>query len=93
LDYYSLSTNSNYLELHVQHRFLGILTAKLPLINRLKLAEVVGFNALYTPIRNYQEVYVGIDNLFKVIRLDFVASYKVGGKLVPQVRIGVRKSI
>ena len=93
LDYYSLSTNSNYLELHVQHRFLGILTAKLPLINRLKLAEVVGFNALYTPVRNYQEVYVGIDNLFKVIRLDFVASYKAGEKLITQVRIGVKKAI
>ena len=93
LDYYSLSTNSNYLELHIQHRFLGILTAKLPLINRLNLAEVAGFNAIYMPGRNYQEVFVGVDNLFKVIRLDFVASYKAGEKLIPQVRIGVKKAI
>ena len=45
------------------------------------------------PGRNYQEVFVGVDNLFKVIRLDFVASYKAGEKLIPQVRIGVKKAI
>ncbi len=40
-----------------------------------------------TPNHRYQ------DNLFKVFRVDFVASYKVREKLVPQVRIGVKKMI
>ena len=94
LSYYSFSTNDAYLELHAQHRFLGVLTAKVPLVNRLHLGEVVGFNAIYTSgKRNYQEVFLGVDNLFKVFRVDFVASYKVGEKLVPQVRIGVKKMI
>ena len=94
LSYYSFSTNDAYLELHAQHRFLGVLTAKVPLVNRLHLGEVVGLNAIYTSgKRNYQEVFLGVDNLFKVFRVDFVASYKVGEKLVPQVRIGVKKMI
>jgi hypothetical protein len=88
------AVRAGYLELHAQHRFLGVLTAKVPLVNRLHLGEVVGFNSIYTSgKRNYQEVFLGVDNLFKVFRVDFVASYKVGEKLVPQVRIGVKKMI
>ena len=94
LDYYSFSTNSNYIEIHYQHRFLGLFLTKFPLLNKLHLEEVAGFNGAYTSgNRNYQEIYVGIENIAKMFRIDFVANYKVNDVIKPLIRIGVKKRI
>ncbi|MBA3898911.1 MAG: prolyl oligopeptidase family serine peptidase [Bacteroidetes bacterium] len=91
LPYYDYSTNSNFLELHYEQRFKGFFLSKFPLLKKAKLGEVAGFNAIYTDNgRNYQEVFLGLDNIFKVMRVDFVASYVAGQRLVPQLRLGVQ---
>lgn len=93
MNYYGFSTNKNYLELHYQHRFLGVFTNKIPLFNRLHLYEVAGVNALYTSNKvNYQELFVGIDNIGKIFRVDLVATYRVNEKLIPLVRFGLKKA-
>ena len=94
LDYYTFSTNNNYLEIHFQHRFLGLFFTKFPLLNKLHLEEVAGINGAYTSNnRNYQEIFLGIDNIAKIFRIDFVATYKTNDVIRPLVRIGVKRRI
>ena len=83
LPYYVLSTNTSYLEYHLEHDFGGYILGKVPLLNQLNFNLVVGAHALATPdIKPYQEYTVGIDNIgwgkFRFLRLDYVRSYQSG---------------
>ncbi|MBD3749967.1 MAG: carboxypeptidase-like regulatory domain-containing protein [Sphingobacteriales bacterium] len=60
LSYYLQSTSNEYLEFHAEHNFSGFFTNKIPLIRKLKLQELVGFNYLTIPtFKNYKELYFG----------------------------------
>ncbi|WP_148783126.1 DUF5686 and carboxypeptidase regulatory-like domain-containing protein [Aquimarina intermedia] len=77
--YYSNSTNTEYLEAHVEHDFKGWILGKFPLLNKLNWNLVLGAHLLSTPaIKPYTEYSIGIDNLgvgkFKLLRLDYVIS-------------------
>ena len=64
LEYYNFSTTDQYLEGHFEHNFSGFLLNKLPLLRKLKLNELAGFNYLGTPAtKNYTEFYFGIKYL------------------------------
>ncbi|MGB4397719.1 MAG: DUF5686 and carboxypeptidase regulatory-like domain-containing protein [Daejeonella sp.] len=69
LDFYKNSTADKFAEAHFEHNLSGFITNKLPLIRKLKLKEVVGFNYLATPLlKNYNEVYFGLEYLtFRVM--------------------------
>lgn len=69
LDFYKQSTSDKYVEAHFEHNFSGFITNKLPLIRKLKLKEVAGFNYLAKPnIKPYSEVYFGLEYLtFRVM--------------------------
>ncbi|MEJ5994612.1 DUF5686 and carboxypeptidase regulatory-like domain-containing protein [Pedobacter sp. Du54] len=70
LDFYQYSTDRHYMEMHVEHNFAGFILNKLPILRKLKLEEIVGFNYLNQPDkRNYKEFYFGIE------RLGFGVSY------------------
>lgn len=76
LDYYAYSTTDTYWEGHYEHHFNGFLFNKIPYFRKLKLQEVVGVNFLSTPmLRQYTELSLGIENIFKVGRIDFVLSF------------------
>jgi len=61
LDYYRFSTQTSYLEGHLEHNFSGFITNKLPLIRKLKLEEILNVNYLTTPqLKNYYEVGFGL---------------------------------
>jgi hypothetical protein len=68
LDYYTHSTAGQFVEAHVSHNFSGFIFNKIPLIRKLKLQELVGFNYLKTPnLGHYNEWYAGLQWLnFKV---------------------------
>ncbi|WP_162428520.1 DUF5686 and carboxypeptidase regulatory-like domain-containing protein [Pontibacter pudoricolor] len=90
LDYYRYSTNNNYLEAHYEHHFNGFLFNKIPLFRKLKLQEVVSLNYLNTQqSRNYLELGVGIEHIFKVLRVDFITSFQEGEKARTGVAIGL----
>lgn len=83
LDYYNLSTNDSYAELHVQHNFQGYILNKIPLINKLNFNLILGTHALTTKSHKpYQEFNIGIDNIgwgkFRFLRVDYVRSYQSG---------------
>ncbi len=79
LPYYQGSTNMWYAEAHYQHHFKGWFLGKIPGIKKAKIYEVVGFHFLYTPqIKDYYEFTVGLENIFRIIRIDFVGGFVRG---------------
>lgn len=81
IGYYRHSTNQYFAEANLEHHFGGILLGRIPGINKLKLYEVLGFHFLYTPARKqYFQLDVGLENIFKVLRADFVAGFGSGHK-------------
>lgn len=86
--YYQYSTTAPfYTTANIEHHFNGLLTNKIPLFNRLKWNLVAGANAFYVNgDNNYVEVFGGIENILKMIRVDVVAGYQSK----EDTRIGVR---
>lgn len=91
LDYYKYSTNKNYVEAYAEHHFNGFIFNKLPLIRKAGLRAVAGIR-YFTPAFeiNYFEINAGIENIFKVFRVDFVAGYEAGKNVRSAVVIGLR---
>lgn len=76
LNFYSAATDRWYVEGHYEHHFDGFFFNKIPGVRKLKLQLVGGVHALYTPdYGSYTEVSVGIENIFRVMRIDFVNSF------------------
>lgn len=91
LPIYKYSNTSRFYTLgHIEHNFKGFLTNKIPGIRNLNLYLVTGANAFY--INNntkYFEYFIGIDNIFKQIRVDLVQSYQPGKIRQNGIRIGL----
>ncbi|MGN6292613.1 MAG: DUF5686 and carboxypeptidase regulatory-like domain-containing protein [Chitinophagaceae bacterium] len=68
-----------YIYGHAEHHFNGLLTNKIPFLNKLKWYLVGGSNAFYVNKDNYYvEVFAGLENIFKLFRVDFVNAYQPG---------------
>ena len=90
VSYYQFSNTSSFFsELHFEHHSNGLLTNKIPLFKKLNWNLVEGTNALYiNPNTKYAEVFVGLENIFKIFRVDAVAGFQNGFKPVYTYRIG-----
>jgi hypothetical protein len=74
----------------IEHHFNGFLTNKIPVIKNLKWNLVVGTNALF--INNggqYIEPFIALENIFKIIRADYIFGFE---KNAPS-RSGIRVSV
>lgn len=91
LPYYKYSnTASFFTEAHAEHHFNGLLTNKIPLFRRLNWHLVTGANAFYVDKkRNYAEAFVGLENIFKLIRVDFIWGFEYGRPATTGLRIGI----
>jgi Family of unknown function (DUF5686)/CarboxypepD_reg-like domain len=89
--YYANSTTASfYATGHVEHHFNGLLTNKIPLFRRLNWYLVGGSNAFYVNRNNnYVEIFGGLENIFKIFRVDLVGSYLNGRYGQTGVRIGL----
>jgi hypothetical protein len=86
LPYYAYSTANAYTEFHVAHRFKGFLLNKLPLIRKLHWHELVAVNYVSAPKSQkdaYIEWLVGVENVFKILSVEWGQSY-IGGKYAGQ---------
>jgi len=91
LDYYAHSTNKSYVEAYAEHHFNGFIFNKLPLIRKAKLKAVAGFRYFTSEFKNnYFEINAGIENIFTVFRIDFVAGYDAGRNVRTGIVIGMR---
>lgn len=89
LEYYNYSTNKSFSEIHFQHHFNGFILNKIPIIRKLKWQIVTGANSLITQeFDPYSEVYIGIENIFKILRIDVVGSINED-KFIPYLKFGV----
>lgn len=87
--YANSTTNSFYSLAHIEHHFNGLLTNKIPLFKRLNWNLVGGTNAFYVnKDNNYFELFAGLENIFKLFRVDMVAGYVNGGKPKLDVVVG-----
>jgi hypothetical protein len=88
--YYANSTTANFYAVgHLEHHFNGMLTNKIPLFRRLNWHLVGGGNAFFVnKDNNYVEVFAGLENIFKIVRVDVVGSYLNGNKGLVGIRIG-----
>ncbi|MFB6257900.1 MAG: DUF5686 family protein, partial [Flavobacteriales bacterium] len=94
LPYYARFTRSRYGAAHFQHRFQGWLFNKVPLLRRLNWHLLVGGNALYTEDQGpYAELYTGVENIFKLIRVDLALPVHPRLEETPYWRIGLSSSI
>jgi hypothetical protein len=74
----------------VEYHLNGLVTNKIPLFNRLHWNLVSGTNGLYIDDgRKYIEVFGGLENIFKVLRVDIVCGFPGGGQPVYGLRIGL----
>lgn len=70
LNYYALSTNKEFIEAHAKQNFKSFFIGKLPLLRKTRAYELVGLNYLQTQTTAYTELYVGLDHIFSVFRID-----------------------
>jgi hypothetical protein len=91
LPYYKYSTTQNfYGEGHIEHHFNGLLTNKIPGFRKLNWHLVAGANALYLDAKqHYTEAFVGIENIFRLIRVDWVWGFDYGRPATTGLRIGI----
>ncbi|MEO6721667.1 MAG: DUF5686 and carboxypeptidase regulatory-like domain-containing protein [Ferruginibacter sp.] len=85
--------NSNiatfYSVVHLEHHFNGLLTNKIPYFNRLNWNLVAGNNTFFVNgSDHYSEVFLGLENILKIFRIDFVAAYQNGRATVTGIRLG-----
>jgi hypothetical protein len=88
--YYANSTKEGFYAIgHLEHHFNGFLTNKIPFFRRLNWNLVGGANAFYVNTdNNYAELFIGLENVFRVLRVDLIASYLNGDKGTVGVRLG-----
>ncbi|OLY91442.1 CarboxypepD_reg-like domain-containing protein [Cnuella takakiae] len=88
--YYRYSNTENiYGLVHAEHHFNGLLTNKIPLFKRLKWNLVAGTNTFYVNRDNYYaEVFAGLENIFKLLRVDFVSAYQAAPGAHYGIRVG-----
>ncbi len=90
LPYYTYSTNKEYIELHAEHHFNGFIFNKIPLLKKTKIQEVVGGHALFSDkLKNYYELNFALENIFKVVRFDYVLAYGINSKVSNGFLIGL----
>jgi hypothetical protein len=79
--YYKFSnTASLYGRGHIEYHLNGLITNKIPGFKKLNWFLVAGANSLLMEMDNYYiEYFLGLENIFKVIRLDVIRSNEKGG--------------
>lgn len=89
--YYRYSnTASLYGAAHLEYHLNGLLTNKIPGFKKLNWFLVTGANSLLIEKGNYYlEYFAGLENIFKVLRVDYIRSVEQGGAQRSGIRIAL----
>jgi hypothetical protein len=87
--YYKYSNTSKFnIAAHAEYHLNGLLTNKIPYFKKLNWFLVAGANALHVDKNaDYYEVLIGLENILKVFRIDFVQGFESGGGRPRGIRI------
>lgn len=87
--YLNSTTEPFYTFGHIEHHFNGLLTNKIPLFRRLNWNLVAGANAFYVNRSNhFIEGFIGLENILKIFRVDYVMGYSNNKFISGEIRIG-----
>lgn len=90
LPYYTFSADKWFSEAHAEHHFNGFIINKIPLLKKLKVQEVVGGHLLMSnKLKQYYEINFGLENIFNVLRFDYVLGYGIDNKVNNGFTIGI----
>ena len=90
LPYYDYSADKWYAEIHAEHHFNGFIFNKIPFIKRLTAQEVIGGHFLFNnKINQYYEINFAIENIFGLLRIDYVLGYGINNKVRSGFTIGI----
>ena len=94
LPIYEYSNTSKFYVLgHIEQHFNGFLTNKIPGLRKLNWYLVGGANAFHVNKSDYMEVFAGFENIFKVLRIDYIFSFRDGQGGKSNFRIGFTKRL
>ncbi len=90
VSYYANSTTASFYVLgHLEHHFNGLLTNKIPYFRRLNWYLVAGSNTFFVnENNNHVELFFGIENILKLLRVDVVSGFNNGYYNSTAIRIG-----
>ncbi len=89
--FYAFSNKENFFgEFHAEYKLNGLLTNKIPIVKKLNLRLVTGTNMILLKNKNYQEVFLGVDNIFKLFRIDFIKGHGQSIGSTQGFRLGIR---
>jgi hypothetical protein len=89
LDYYTYSTTDEFVEAHFEHDFGGFIFNKIPLLRKLKLNEIAGFDYLHVPgLDDHFEASFGLSKL-GLIKAEFVAGFTKERKTQTGIRVSL----
>jgi hypothetical protein len=93
--YYQYSnTESFYTTFHAEYHLNGFLTNKIPFFRTFNWHLVGATNAFYVnEHNNYVEASVGLENIFKIFRFDFIWGLEGGKKPITGMRLGLRGAL
>jgi hypothetical protein len=92
--YYFSNASRFYSAVYTEHHFNGFLTNKIPLLKQLKWNLVGGANALYIkPDRYYLEPFIGLENIFRLFRVDYVVGLENSVRTRGEVRFGLQSGL
>jgi hypothetical protein len=92
LPYYKYSNVEGfYAKAHLEHHYNGLLTNKIPLFRRLNWYLVTGANSFYLGRNEYYiEPFLGMENILKIFRVDFVWGIEKSRASSAGIRLGIR---
>lgn len=92
--YYRFSNDDRqYGLVFAEHHFNGFLTNKIPVIRKLNWNLVAGVGSLWLNAGNYTEWHVGLENIFRLFRIDIVRGYYKGNSEKMELRFSTNVSI
>lgn len=89
MPYYDFSTAQHWLELHAEHNFQGSVLGNFQPFATWRWQLSVGANLLYQPERSFGELFLGIDNVFRIVRLEFAYPLVDYQGLLNNFRLGI----
>ncbi|MDO8999391.1 MAG: DUF5686 and carboxypeptidase regulatory-like domain-containing protein [Bacteroidota bacterium] len=94
LPYYTFSADKWFTEAHAEHHFNGFIINKIPILKKLKFQEVVGAHLLMSnKLKQYYEINFGLENIFNVLRVDYVLGYGINNKVNSGFTIGINTKL
>ena len=89
--YYKYSNTAKFnIAAHAEYHLNGLLSNKIPGFKKLNWFFVTGVNALHIDkTADYYELQFGIENILKVIRVDYVQGFETGGGKPSGIRLSL----